>query len=288
MALDYQTLKNWRFAETSQTFTRRDTILYALGLGFGSDPGDANQLRFVYERGLRTVPTMGAILATAAGWVLDPKAGIDLAKLLHGEQSLILHRPLPVEGTVIGRGRMIEIYDKGAGKAALAYFACDLSDAASGDLLCTSTIGFFVRGEGGFGGPDGPGAKPPAIPERPAEEIVDIATLPQQALIYRLSGDLNPLHADPKMAAAAGFPRPILHGMCTYGIAGRVILTRLCAGDPARLKRLDARFSAPVFPGETVRTEIWRERDGTALFRSKVLERDTVVLTNGYAEINPS
>lgn len=284
MPIDYDKLKNWRFPDLEHRYEAKDTILYALGVGCGADPMDRTELPFVYEEGLKALPTMAVVLGYPGFWLKDPKTGVDWRKVLHGEQGLVIHKPLPASGTVIGRTRVTEILDKGPGKGALLYSQRDVVDKASGDLLATLASTTFIRGEGGFGGPSGPAPEPHALPDRAPDEAVDIATLPQAALIYRLSGDYNPLHADPDIAAGAGFPRPILHGLCTYAVAGRAILKACCGNDPKRLKRLDVRFSAPVLPGETIRTEIWR--DGTRVsFRARVVERDTVVLGNGLAEV---
>lgn len=285
MPLDPDTLLNWPFPEIEHSYTARDTMLYALGVGCGHDPLDAGDLRHVYEDGLLALPTMAVVLGHPGFWLKHPGTGIDWRQTLHGEQGLVLHRTLPVAGTVVGRTRITGLVDKGPGKAALLFSERTVADGASGDLLCTVTSTTFLRGEGGFGGPAGPVPAPHPTPEGEPELMADLPTLPQAALIYRLSGDDNPLHADPAIAAAAGFPRPILHGLATYGVAGRAILRACCGGDPARLKRLDVRFSAPVFPGETIRTEIWR--DGPVVsFRCRVVERDAVVLSNGLAEID--
>jgi acyl dehydratase len=282
MPIDYAKLKNWRFADLEHRYGVRDTILYALGLGCGSNPMDAEDLSFVYEEGIRVLPTMAVILGHPGFWLKDPKTGVDWRKVLHGEQGVILHKPLPASGTVIGRSRVTEIVDKGADKGALLFLERDVIDKASGDLLCTLTATTFLRGEGGFGGPAGPTPEPHRVPERPSDVAIDLPTLPQAALIYRLSGDYNPLHADPAVAKAAGFPRPILHGLCTFGVVGRALLKACCGDDPLGLKKMQARFSAPVFPGETIRTEIWR--DGMAVsFRARIVERDIVVLNNGLA-----
>jgi acyl dehydratase len=284
MAIDYETLKNWSFPDLEHRYEVRDTILYALGVGCGGDPVDEHDLRFVYEDGIRVLPTMAVVLGYPGFWLKDPKAGVDWRKVLHGEQGVVLHKPLPAAATVIGRTRVTEIIDKGAGKGALLFSERDVFDKASGDLLCTLTSTTFMRGDGGFGGPAKSAPEPHRLPERQADTYVDSPTLPQAALIYRLSGDYNPLHADPAIAAGAGFPRPILHGLCSFAVAGRAILHACCDDEPAKLKQLKVRFSAPVFPGETIRTEIWRE--GTAVsYRARVVERDTVVLNNGFAEL---
>jgi acyl dehydratase len=285
MALNYEKLKNWPMVETVQTYTDSDTILYALGVGLGSDPVDPDQLKFVYEKGLQALPTMPTVLAAVFPWLTDSEVGIDMRKMLHGESGLTIHKPLPVAATVVGRVKIANIIDRGPEKGGALYFQHEVYNQPTDDLLATITGCFVLRGNGGFGGPTGPTPAPRAIPERAPDLIGDLKTLPQAGLIYRLTGDRNPLHADPALARSARFERPILHGSCTYGVAGHAILKLACGYDPARLKRLDVRFSAPMYPGETVRTEIWREAQGRLAFRCRVVERDVVVLNNGYAEI---
>jgi len=284
MAIDYQRLKGWPFDDVVQHYTARDTILYALGVGLGEDPTDANELTFLYEEGLKALPTLGVVLSRPGFWVRDPRSGVDWKQVLHGEQGFVLHRALPAEGEVSARTRIDEIVDKGPGKGALIYSSRTLIDRRDGEPLCTLTSTTFCRGDGGFGGPTGPSPAPRPIPQSAPELTCDLPTSRRAALIYRLSGDLNPLHIDPEVARVAGFPRPILHGLATYGVAGHALLRLLCGYDPSRLTRMDVRFSSPVFPGETIRTEIWRTAPGQAAFRSRVVERDVVVLNNGYAE----
>ncbi|KDD49806.1 MaoC-like protein [Bordetella bronchiseptica OSU553] len=196
-----------------------------------------------------------------------------------------MYRPLPVAGTVIGRTRVTEVYDRGPEKGAVVHARRDVVDAATDELLCSLFATSVLRGDGGFGGPPAPPHRAAAMPGREPDRVEDIATLPQAALIYRLSGDYNPLHVDPDLAAQAGFERPILHGLCTFGLAGRALLQAACGHDPRRLTGMNARFSAPVFPGETLRTEIWLQDDGNAIFRTSALERGTVVLDNGQASL---
>jgi len=284
MAIDYQKLKNWSFQELVQTYTPKDCMLYALGLGLGADPLDAQQLRFVYEKDLQVLPTMAVVLASPGFWLQQPGTGVNWKAVLHGEQGLTLHRPLRPSGTLVGKMSIDEIVDKGAEKGALIYSRRDLHDQQSGELVCSLTSTSFCRGEGGFGGPTGPTRPPHELPSRAHDLTRDLRTLPQAALIYRLSGDYNPLHAEPAVAASVGFKQPILHGLCTYGVAGHAILMTLCGYEPARLRKLDVRFSAPVYPGETIRTEIWNEGLGRASFRARVVERDVVVLNNGVVE----
>jgi hypothetical protein len=207
MPIDYAALKSWPFPDVEHRYTARDTMLYALGLGCGSDPTDPDELQFVFEDGLHALPTMAVVLGGPGFWMRNERTGVDWRKILHGEQGLTLHRPLPVAGTVIGRTRIKEIVDKGRERGALMFTERSLIDKESGAEIATLASTTVMRGDGGDGGPTGPTPAPHALPERAPDAALDIATLPQAALIYRLSGDMNPLHADPKVAAAAGFPR---------------------------------------------------------------------------------
>ena len=286
MAIHPDKLFNWPFKEVEQTYTVRDSIIYALGLGFGADPLDEGQLNFTFEeRDFKAVPSMAAVLCTPGFWVRDPGSGVDWKKVLHGEQAIELHRPLPPKATIKARSRITDIIDKGKGKGALFFAERTLVDGATDEPLATLKSTTFARGDGGFGGPSGPQPEPHVIPHREPDEVCDLPSLPQAALIYRLSGDPNPLHADPQVAAAAGFDRPILHGLCTLGIAGHAILKTYCDYDTARFKSLKLRFSSPVFPGETIRTEMWRDGKHVS-FRAKVVERDVVVLNNGLSVVS--
>jgi acyl dehydratase len=287
--IDYHALKARRFPELAASYSARDTMLYALGVGYGADPTDERQLDFVYEKNLRAAPTMAVVLAYPGFWVKEPDTGIDWVRVLHGEQSLELHRPLAPQGKVTGRTRVKALVDKGKDRGALLVHERRLY-GESGELLATVESLSFCRGDGGFSERPGNGPRggdpapptPPATPDTPPEIVCDLPTAPQAALVYRLSGDFNPLHAEPAVARAAGFARPILHGLATYGVAGHAILKSCCGYDPARLRSLAVRFSAPVYPGETIRTEIWR-KGSELLFRARALERDIVVLSHGRA-----
>jgi len=285
MAIDPDTLLNWHFEPIEHSYKFRDTILYALGVGLGADPMDEAQLPFVFEEpALKALPTMAVVLAYPGFWIRDPGTGVDWVKILHGEQGLTLHAPLPSAATVVATTKVTSVLDKGADKGALIYSSRTIRDKATGQELATVTATAFGRGDGGFGGPSGPAPAPHILPDREPDDVCDLPTLPHAALIYRLSGDLNPLHASPAVAKAAGFERPILHGLCTYGVAGHAILKTQCGYDPAKLKSMDLRFSAPVFPGETIRTEMWRD-DSVVSFRATAVERGIVVLNNGRAEV---
>jgi acyl dehydratase len=288
LPIDVAKLKSWPFAPIRQDYTHRDTILYALGLGLGQDPLDASQLRYVYEDGLQALPTMAVVLAGPGFWAKDPATGIDWVRVLHGEQELELHAPLPAQAGVLGLTRVTRIVDKGAGKGALLYSERDITDAASGRLLATSRSVSFLRGDGGFAAAGQPSDEPPparpATPDTPPDTVVEWSTRPEAALIYRLSGDYNPLHADPAVARAGGFERPILHGLCSFGVTGWGLAKALAGGDATRLRSIGARFSSPVYPGETLRVEIWRKSDAVQ-FRTRVVERDIVVLSHGTATL---
>lgn len=268
---------------TMHSYTRRDTMLYALGVGAGQDP-EARDLRFVYEEDLQALPTMAVVHGYPGFWQKEPQYGIDWKKVLHAEQSVTFERPLPVEGEVRSELTIDAIVDKGAEKGALLYSTRRVFDCGDDVLLASVQQVSFLRGDGGKGGSDTVPPKPYAIPDRPADIELAASTRPEQALIYRLSGDYNPLHADPGVARDAGLPRPILHGLCTYGIAGRVVLDALCANEPGRMKKLDGRFTAPVLPGDDLRVSIWREGEGRAAYRVDVPARGVTAINNGYVE----
>jgi len=284
MPFDPQKILNWKFPEVEHSYSERDTMLYALGLGCGSDPNEAGDLKYVYERGLVALPTMAVVLAYPGNWLESKESTADYGKVLHGEQYLTIHRPVPAAGSVIGRGRVKELLDKGREKGAVLYVERQILDKADGQPIATMTSAAMLRGDGGFGGKPGPQPAPHALPDGPARLSLDLKVAANAALIYRLSGDRNPLHADPVAAARGGFKMPILHGLCTYGIAGRAIVKSCCGDDPSRLRGLQVRFSSPVFPGETIRTEMWPEGSRVA-FRARVVERDVVVLNNGLATL---
>ncbi len=233
-----------------RSWTSTDCLLYAVGVGAGLD-----ELQFSTEKDQRVLPTMPVVL-TPRGAVPMSKIGtFDPAMLVHGEQSIELARPLPVEGKLRASGRIAAVYDKG--KAAVVIVEIEAVDVASGELLYRTRSSSFIRGAGGFGGQRGPSAPSPEPPARRPDHEVTCETRPEQALLYRLSGDRNPLHSDPEFAKRAGFPRPILHGLCTYGFTGRALLHTLCGSDPARFKSMSGRFSHPVFPGEALTVSMW-------------------------------
>ncbi len=298
MAIDYHHLKQRAFAPVHQHYTERDTLLYALALGLGNDPLDASALPFVYEGcsgGLRALPSQAVVLGYPGFWAREPDTGIDWVKLLHGEQRMRLHRPLPASAEVVGHNRITHLVDKGENKGAILVTERQL-ETGQGELLATVHQVSFLRGDGGFsqrsGQPSQPSDSPLAplqpTPEDRAPDFTDEQAIrPEAALLYRLMGDYNPLHADPAVARAAGFERPILHGLASYGLVARALLRQCAEHNPARLCALDIRFASPVYPGETLVTEIWRVPGQPLQFqlRAKVRERDKVVLSHGFAEL---
>ena len=281
MALNYEHLMGLKREGDRFRYTDRETMLYAIGIGMGADPLDRNELRYVFEQpALKTVPSMATVLARVP---LLKDCGYDYTKVVHGEQHLTLHRPLPAEGELVSSARVTAAYDKGAGKGAVIYTETAVRSAADGQPMFTLVSSTFARGDGGFGGPAGPergsGPQPHAIPDRKPDATATLQTGKDQALLYRLNGDRNPLHADPDLALRVGFPAPILHGLCTYGIACRAILQTVAAYDHTRITGFDVRFSAPVYPGDAIATDIWV--DGKVVsFRCRIPGRDNIVVIN--------
>ena len=282
MQLQYDKLLDRSPSAVTHTYTERDTILYALAVGAARpDPAAPEALRFTYEKQLQALPTMAVVLGAGPAWMTDPQWGFDYTRVVHGEQMLTVHRPLPPSGAIVATESIEEIYDKGASKGAVMYLCRRLHDT-QGELLIELRSAGFLRGNGGFGGKASGAPTPQAVPaERIPDAALEMSIAPDQASLYRRCGDLNPLHIDPGFAQAAGFDRPILHGLCTYGIAGRALIALFCAHDAQRVKRLDVRFSKPVYPGETLRTEAWRLDGNSVAFRCTVPARDVTVIDNG-------
>ncbi len=250
------------------SWTSRDALLYAVGVGAGQDPLDRGELAFVTENSLdveqRALPTFAVVLPDVTG-VFGSIGSFNPAMLVHGDERIVLHRELPVEGSVSTTAEITAIWDKG--KGAVVEVTSRSVGADDGEPLFDVVMSAFIRGEGGWGGDRGP-AGAVTIPDRDPDAIVDLLTRPEQALVYRLSGDRNPLHSDPSFAALAGFDRPILHGLCTYGFSGRALLRELCDGDPSRMASMSGRFSSPVFPGESLTVQVWRTAGEEAVFRT--------------------
>jgi acyl dehydratase len=282
--LDYEKLMALKLAPIEHSYGSKDVMLYALGVGLGQEPTDEDQLRFVYEENLQVLPSFAVVLGYSPYSFRRPEFGITWSHVVHGEHGLRLHKPIPVQGTVLGQLRILDIVDKGEDRGALIYSERAITDKASGDLLVTITQTTFCRADGGFGGPKRETLPPHAIPERAPDAVCDLPTRPEAALIYRLSGDINPLHVEPAFAKAAGYPRPILHGLASFSVAGHALLKTMCGYDPDRLSAISCRFSAPVYPGETIRTEMWR--DGKVVsFRCRVVERNVIAINYGRAEV---
>ncbi len=283
MPVDYQRLMGWPVPETREAVTDTLVILYALGCGAGEA---ADDLPFVWEERLKVLPTMASVLAHPGLWMADPGLGIDWRRLLHGEQGIRIHGPLPTSGTVTGTTRIVDAIDRGPGKGLLIYQEREIRDGA-GRHVATATITTFARGDGGAGGPQKRAPRPFALPDRPPDGRVELATRPDIHLLYRLMGDRHPIHVDPDFAKGEGFDGPIMAGLCTYGIAGRALLKAANVA-PERLVAMDARFSAPAYPGETIATDVWEMDGGVLGYRCTTLPRGVTVIDNGRAEIAPA
>ena len=257
-------------------------ILYHVGIGAGVPPTDEKELEYTYEARLKVLPSFGVIpvFSSLGGLIGLEGLSFNPMMLLHGEQDIVLHQPLPTRAKVENSGKIVGVYDKG--KGATIVIESETKDE-NGNLLCTNRFTSFIRGEGGFGGESGP--QPGNVaPDREPDVVVESPTLPQQALIYRLSGDKNPLHIDPAMAAMGGFDTPILHGLCSFGIVCKAAVDNALDGDVTKVGRYAARFSGVVFPGETIVTSMWREGD-SLLLAAKTKERETPVITNSAITI---
>ncbi|MFG1689592.1 MaoC/PaaZ C-terminal domain-containing protein [Nonomuraea sp. NPDC049269] len=274
MALDHD-LIGVESPPHDRVWSAKDTMLYALGVGAGVE-----ELAFTTEKRQRVLPTFAVLAAQApAGRRLGD---FDPALLVHAEQAFELHRELPAAGGVRTTSKVTGIYDKGSG--ALVTSEARAVDPESGELVIISRSAAFIRGEGGFGGERGPRDEW-TPPDRAPDHKVTCPTRPEQALVYRLSGDFNPLHSDPEFAARAGFDRPILHGLCTYGVTGRALLHAVAGSDPGRFGAMSGRFTSPVFPGESLTVSIWV--DGPAVLFRTAKDDGTVVIDRGRAVINP-
>ncbi len=288
MAITYDHIMSLKTEGTVSSYSDKETMLYALGIGFGRDPMNEDELPFVYEgvgdpNYLKTVPTMATVIQWGGGALRE--SGINYLMVVHGEQRVTLHRPLPSAATIIGDERVIGAFDKGAGKGAVIVTEKKIRLKDTNEPLCTLVSSTFARGDGGFGGPSTGAPEPHPIPERNPDATYDAAILEDQAFVYALSGDRNPLHRDPKIAKAAGFPKPIIHGLCTYGTTCRAIITNVLGHDAAKIVGYDVRFSAPVFPGETVLVDVWK--DGNVVsFRARLKERGIVAINNGKCTLS--
>jgi len=281
MPIDIEKLLKFPIPSARQELTPNLIALYALSVGLGVDPLDPWQLRFADPlQGPEVIPSMVLIMAHPGFWMADPASGIDPAAILHAGQGFEILGPLPGAGIVESQSAVTEVIDKGPGKAALIEVRTELCDGA-GRVFARLDRSVFIRGGGGFGGNSAARTATPQNLDRAPDRVVDLPTMPNQALLYRLNGDLNPLHSDPALAARQGFARPILHGLCTMGVVTHALLRGLAMDDTAALRGLRLRFTSPVYPGETIRTEMWSE----GRFRARVVERDALVVDQGEARV---
>jgi acyl dehydratase len=266
---------------SESSWRSKDGLLYAVGVGAGQDPLSEAERPFFSENSIevdqRILPTMVVTLPNIGG-AFASIGSFNPAMLVHGEERIVLHRELPVEGTVSTVAEITAIWDKG--KGAVVEVTSTSTLVGETDPLFEVVMSAFIRGEGGWGGDRGPSGPRNEPPDREPDSSITYTTRPEQALVYRLSGDRNPLHSDPQFAALAGFDRPILHGLCTYGFTGRALLHELCGSDPARFRSMEGRFSSPVMPGEELTVQMWRTGDGSAVFRT-LASGDRVVLDGG-------
>jgi acyl dehydratase len=285
MAIDYSTALTLEETGRRYSYGERDAMLYAIGIGMGGGRHGEDgaryerELPFFYERDLRAVPTFASVIAWGAG-VSVARLGLDPRGVLHAEEETIFHRPLTPSGEVIADSKVLEIYDRGKEKGAIVLRRTTLRDAQDEQPVATLTRVLFARRNGGEGGTTAEAPRPHAVPDRAPDAVLRYSTGDNQALIYRLCGDRTALHVDPQAAAAAGFQRPILHGLCTYGICCRAVLEAFCDFDPARIASHAIRFSSPVFPGDTVEVKLWRDGDIVS-FEAAVPERQVTVVKNG-------
>ena len=281
MTINYDEIMNLTSENVEISYSDKDSILYSLGIGLGNDPMNLNELKYVYENSQSVLPSMATNFQYHSPLLL--KTNINFIMVVHGEQRLSITNALPVSGDFIANAKVIGCYDKGPARGAIIEVETTVKNKKNNEEICKLVSTTFARGDGGFGGPDSP-KKEIFIPNGEPDYVSEVSTKPDQALIFRLSGDYNPLHSDPNFAKAAGFEKPILHGMCTYGIACRSLVNEICENDASKLKRFDCRFSSPVYPGETIITEMWK-KDKMIYFNSKVKERDKLVLKNGVSVI---
>lgn len=282
MALNYETLLASPPAIKHQAYEARDSIIYALGVGLGAEHEDERQLRYLWERDLLALPTSASTLAWTRFADLD--IGMTYTKIVHAEQRMVIHKPVPPTGSVTSELRVKDVVDRGEAKGAMIYFERKLIDDSDKSVISTQILSILARGDGGFGGPDRPSLPSHKVPERQPDLTCDLQVSTRSALIYRLMGDVNPLHIDPVAARKVGFKGPILHGLATYGFVGHALLKSLLDYDASRLLELDGRFSSPVYPGDRLQTDLWVDGDIVSL-RVSVPDRDAVVFANGRARI---
>jgi acyl dehydratase len=291
MPIDYDDMMQSGATGLAAHYDEKDVMLYALGVGFMRDPLNEQELPFAYEGGtLKVVPTFASVIprgeAPPERQRMPRKSSLNFALVVDGERRITFHKPLPAKGTVLADERILDILDKGEGRGAVLIQERVVREQDSGDKLFTIVSSIFARGDGGFGGKPQGGPQLHEIPARAPDHVAEVDTRADQAFLYALCGDRNPLHRDPAIARAVGFPRPILHGLCSFGTACRAVLSTLAAYQPERIKQFDVRFSKPVFPGETLVVEMWAD-GGTISWRAGVKERPGIIaLNNGLCRLD--
>jgi acyl dehydratase len=281
MAIQYPEVLDARIAAQRYTYAERDVLLYALSVGMAQDPLDLRRLKFFYERDLSVLPTFCCVIGHQS--IRDMNLGVDYTKVVHAAQEVVIHGKLPPSGEILSELSIEDVLDRGE-KGAVLVVRRTITDPKTDDVIAELRSHIACRGDGGFGGPKTQGEVMPPPPRRQSEFVVTSRTEPSAALLYRLNGDLNPLHADPAIAVRAGFERPILHGLATFAIGANAVLQAVCDFQPEKVRAVRARFSAPVFPGETLRTEVWPDAS-RAHFRVTAVERETVVLNDGSVDL---
>lgn len=280
--IDYEAFMALEDLARPYKYTEQETLLYALAIGLGQDPLDPDQLRFVYEgKSFQSIPTLAAVVARSP---LPRTLPVNFNKVLHAEQFLTVHAELPTSADLLADTRLTRIVDKGADKGALIYYETCARQRSTGEQVFTVGGSLLARGDGGFGGSGDVARDPHPMPARKPDLVVEIETRTDQALLYRLTGDRNPLHADPVFAKRAGFDRPILHGLCTYALACRAVMSTVCNYKPERIRQFNVRFTSPAYPGDKIVTDIWVDGNEVA-FCCRVPQRDVVVLSNGFCQL---
>lgn len=279
--MNLEALRRHRFQALRTELTDRDTILYALTVGAGTRQR-VEELGLTYEKALVTLPTMSAVLAEPRRWIINPAFDVNPLHSLHGEQRVQLYRPLPSAGTLRGEFRVRSVVDKGKDKGSLVHFEKTLYEAEDQSPLCTVTSTIFLRSDGGHGSFGEPPPPLPPTPHRSADVVDEVLVDSRAALFYRLNGDRNPLHIDPETARNAGFNKPLMHGLCTYGMCCYSLVRSVFDYDPAKITSIGSRFSAPVFPGDILRVEVWHV-DGGVAFQAFAVGRNERVISNGFA-----
>ena len=285
MTLNLDAVKNWDFPVIRQTYTEKDTILYALSLSCGMETSHSGDLSFVYEKGLQAIPTLVNNLCHPGFWIADARTGIDFSRAVHAHHQVSFHCVVPTAGTVRAQTKILDVIDRGVDKGAMLVFGRELYDENTGTLIATIRHSTLCRTDGGFSNnPDAVrvAAKSASVhePERAPDHFVDYVATPQAALIYRLGADPNPLHVDPAVASAAGFDRPIMHGLCTFGMVARGAIESLCGGVASKLGSVELRFLAPMFPGERLRIA-WTVSSGSARYQARIPDRNSVLIASG-------